>query len=266
VFIPNLKLEKALFLYGSGANGKSVFFDIVTALFGKENIINNSLSSLCERDDYRAKLANKLVNYASEVGTKINSDIFKQMASNETLTVRKLYGEPYEITNYARLIFNANTLPKDTEQTNAYFRRFLIIPFDVTISESRQNPNLAKEIIMDELAGVFNWALEGLDRLVQNQRFSPCRRSDDVREQYQLESDSVAMFLNENDYQKSNAETKLLKDLHQEYKAYCFDSGYRACSNRTFAERLRIQGYIIRKTMGNNVIEIKTIETDNAPY
>jgi putative DNA primase/helicase len=33
IFVRGLKLEKALILYGSGANGKSVFFDIVNALF-----------------------------------------------------------------------------------------------------------------------------------------------------------------------------------------------------------------------------------------
>jgi len=61
-----LKLEKVLFLYGTGANGKSVFFEIVNALLGKENISSFSLQSLTDQTGYyRASLANKLVNYAN---------------------------------------------------------------------------------------------------------------------------------------------------------------------------------------------------------
>lgn len=41
-----LKLEKMLILYGTGANGKSVFFEIINALLGVENVSNYSLQSL----------------------------------------------------------------------------------------------------------------------------------------------------------------------------------------------------------------------------
>ena len=61
-----LKEEKALILYGTGANGKSVFFEIVTAMFGRQNVSNYSLQSFTEEKGfYRAKISNKLVNYAS---------------------------------------------------------------------------------------------------------------------------------------------------------------------------------------------------------
>ena len=41
-----LKEEKALILYGTGANGKSVFFEIVSALLGAENISNYSSNKI----------------------------------------------------------------------------------------------------------------------------------------------------------------------------------------------------------------------------
>ena len=47
-----LKLEKALLLYGSGANGKSVIYEIVLALFGNENITNYSLDNLTNETGY----------------------------------------------------------------------------------------------------------------------------------------------------------------------------------------------------------------------
>ncbi|MGG7036269.1 MAG: DUF5906 domain-containing protein [Flavobacterium sp.] len=129
-----LKLEKMLILYGTGANGKSVFFEILNALLGTENISNYSLQSLTNDNGYfRAKIANKLVNYASEINGKLETDIFKQMASGEPIEARLPYGEPFILNEYAKLIFNCNELPKDVEHTNAYFRRFLIVGFDVTV-------------------------------------------------------------------------------------------------------------------------------------
>jgi putative DNA primase/helicase len=78
----SLKEEKALILYGTGANGKSVFFEIVSALLGDQNTCNYSLQSLTDSSGYyRAKLANKLVNYGSEINGRLESSLFKQMVS-----------------------------------------------------------------------------------------------------------------------------------------------------------------------------------------
>ncbi|MBL0152061.1 MAG: hypothetical protein IPP93_00665 [Chitinophagaceae bacterium] len=108
-----------------------------------------------------------MVNYASEVNGKLETSIFKQLVSGEPVDARLPYGEPFTLINYAKLIFNCNELPKDVEQTHAYYRRFLIIPFDITIPESDQDKELSKKIIETELSGVFNWLLEGLKRLLK---------------------------------------------------------------------------------------------------
>ena len=67
----------------------------------------------------------------------------------------------------ARLIFNCNELPRGNEFTDAYFRRFLIVPFDVTIPPEEQIKDLHSQIIENKLAGVFNWVLRGLARLLK---------------------------------------------------------------------------------------------------
>ena len=135
-----LKLEKTLLLYGGGANGKSVFYEIVRQLLGEQNTSEFSLQSLTNGNGYyRAMIANKLVNYASEISGKLETSIFKQLVSGEPVEARLPYGKPFSITGYAKLIFNCNELPKDVEQTRGYFRRFLIIPFEVTIPEAEQD-------------------------------------------------------------------------------------------------------------------------------
>ena len=239
-----LKEEKALILYGKGANGKSVFFEIATAMFGRENVSNFSLQSLTEEKGfYRAKIANKLVNYASEISSKLETSMFKQMVSGEPVEACLKYGQPFTMSNYAKFIFNCNELPKDVENTNAYFRRFLIIPFDVTIPENEQDKQLSYKIIDTELSGVFNWVLEGLNRLLIQKRFSECKAAQKSVEKYKIESDSVLMFLNELEYKVSEGNQMPLKDIFNEYRNYCIESGFKSCSIRTFSERLRNTGY-----------------------
>ena len=112
-------------LHGTGANGKSVFFEVVSALLGTNNVSNYSLQSLTNDNGYfRARLANKLVNYASEINGKLEASIFKQLVSGEPVEARLPYGQPFVLRDYAKMIFNINQLPKDVEHTNAFFRRF----------------------------------------------------------------------------------------------------------------------------------------------
>jgi putative DNA primase/helicase len=239
-----LKEEKALILYGTGANGKSVFFEVVNNLLGNENVSSYSLQSLTNDNGYfRAKLANKLVNYASEINGNLEASIFKQLVSGEPVEARLPYGQPFILKQYAKLIFNCNELPKDVEHTNAYFRRFLIIPFDVTIPPHEQDKSLHTKIIESELSGVFNWVLEGLNRLLEQRRFSDCEAAQKAVEQYRTESDSVQMFLNDYSYKVSSTNEMPLKEIFNEYKSYCIESGFRACSLRTLADRLRNSGY-----------------------
>jgi putative DNA primase/helicase len=250
-----LKEEKALVLYGTGANGKSVFFEIVNALLGVENVSSYSLQSLTNENGYfRAKLANKLVNYASEINGNLEASIFKQLVSGEPVEARLPYGQPFNLKQYAKLIFNCNELPKDVEHTNAYFRRFLIIPFDVTIPPQEQDKQLHIKIIENELSGVFNWVLDGLNRLLLQKRFSECEAAKKAAEQYRIESDSVQMFLSEYEYSVSATSETPLKELFNEYRNYCNESGFKACSLRTLADRLRNAGFETeRKSFGTTV-------------
>jgi len=109
VFLPGLKHEKALLLYGGGANGKSVFFEITKALIGEANVSSYSLKSLTgERGaNARAMLGNKLLNYASEIGNGIAEiDTFKALVSGEPVDARLYYKDIYQVTWPGRLILN----------------------------------------------------------------------------------------------------------------------------------------------------------------
>jgi putative DNA primase/helicase len=254
-----LKLEKTLLLYGTGANGKSVFFEIVNALLGgDENVSNYSLQNLTNDTGYfRAMLANKLVNYASEINGKLEASIFKQLVSGEPVDARLPYGKPFTLTDYAKLIFNCNELPKDTEHTNAFFRRFLIVPFDITIPDEEQDKELPKKIIQNELSGVFNWVLDGLRRILTQKNFTPSEAVSKQLEDYKKQSDNVQMFIEDENYVKSLNDYIKLKDLYAHYREYCNSSGYHSCSIKTIGDRLKNLGFNMERKNSGQVVFVK---------
>lgn len=255
VFIKNetLKLEKSMMLYGTGENGKSVFYEIISALLGAENVSSYSLQSLTDRSGYyRAMIENKLLNYCSEISGNMQTEVFKQLASGEPLEARLPYKEPITVRNYAKMLFNLNQLPKDVEHTNAFFRRFLIVPFTVTIPEPDQDKQLAAKIIEAELPGVFNWVLAGLQRLLHQKNFSLCKAADLMLESFKLESDSVQLFIIENNYQHSPDDYLLIKELYSDYRAFCAEDGNVALKKTNFIKRLKALNVTIeRRNVGN---------------
>jgi putative DNA primase/helicase len=243
-FTKGLKMEKAAFFYGSGANGKSVMFDIINALYGKENISNFSLSNLLEEHN-RALIAYKLLNYGSEINATRTRDEFKNLVSTEPIQARLKYGNSFTMQNYAKLAFNCNELPKDFDHQNAYFRRLLIIPFRVTVPEARQDKTLANKIIENELAGVFNWIIDGLKRLLKTEKFTESQIVKNTLETYKRESDSVASFIDE----KSQSEIigLSLKTIYADYRSYCLECGMQPLGRNNFSKRLQTQGFIVEK-------------------
>ncbi len=262
IFVKNsvLKLEKALILFGSGSNGKSVLFDIVINLLGKDNVCNYSLQNLTDDRSYtRSELGGKLLNYASEISTKLNPTIFKILVSGEPIETRQIYQQPFLMTNYAKFMFNTNVLPKEVEQNDAFYRRFTIIPFDQKISDEEKDPNLANHIIENELSGVFNWAVNGLDRLLKQRKFTECEAIINAVKDFRQNSDSVSLFLEDGNYQPSANDQISLKSLFQLYKTFCSTFGYQFCSLKSFSERIDNLNYkTIRKSQGKVVYIMKS--------
>jgi putative DNA primase/helicase len=243
-----LNLEKLLLCTGTGANGKSVYFNIISGLVGKDNILNNSMGSFAS-EYHRAKLTNVLLNYSSEKGTDLDPDIFKALVSGEPVSARLPYGSPFTLRNKVRFIINANQLPKNTEQTKAYFRRFLVIPFEVTISEKDRNIHLADEIIEKELPGVFNWLLQGLDRIMSQGDFTECEKATNALEEFKKQSDSAALFVESNCYAPSTVFKEPLAVLYREYSSFCNDDGYKPVGKNNFSIRMENAGF--KKTRGS---------------
>jgi putative DNA primase/helicase len=246
IFIPSkkLKLEKMLVLSGDGSNGKSVSFEVLSALLGPENLSSYSIEKLTTEETHRAKIADKLVNYCSEISVNLEPSMFKALVSGESVPARELYGKPFHIENYAKLIANANKLPTVAEHTHAWFRRFLIVPFNITIPDHEQDTQLANKIIASELPGVLNWVLTGLRRLLIQGHFTDSEAIRTQTELYKRQSDTVRLFLDEYAYQPASDQYTSLQDLYREYQTFCRDDGHRNPVNK-LNFRKRIEGFNI---------------------
>lgn len=67
---------------------------------------------------------------------------------------------------------------------NGFYRRFLIDSFNVQIPKNKINPNLAKDIISNELPGIMNWVLKGRERLRMNGKFTDSPVMNKTLEEY----------------------------------------------------------------------------------
>ncbi len=190
----SLKLEKVLFLYGAGLNGKSVLVDIIEALLGKENISHESLSDMCGENgsNCRANLVGKILNTCSDVSAKaFQGDVFKRLASGEPISFKILYKDVNTSTDYAKQLFCLNELPRTSDISNGYFRRFLIAPFPIQIPKEKINPKLASTIISSELPGIMNWVLQGRERLLKQNAFTESEAMTKALENYKTQYSSA---------------------------------------------------------------------------
>jgi putative DNA primase/helicase len=245
----NLKLEKCLILTGLGENGKTVFFDVINALLGADNTLSYSFGLF--REPYnRAQLVNKLLNYSDEKGFDLDPDILKALITGSGIQACNKYKDPFTLYNLAKFILNCNQLPKLIEHTHAFYRRLIILPFDVKITEEEKDVDLSRKIISNELPGVFNWALAGLNRLLLNGKFTYCKRSEDALNEFIVLADTLKLFIEDYNY-KTSDNNMSLAEIYREYKNYCQESTYKPLGKHNFSKRLQQLGFEkVRKNDG----------------
>jgi putative DNA primase/helicase len=253
LFVKGLKLEKVFFLYGGGANGKSVFFEIINGIIGSENLSNYSLESLTDDKGYsRAMIKDKILNYGTDIRMNhVDAGKFKTLASNEPIEARLPYKNPFMMTDYAKLIFNVNKMDGATvEHTHGFFRRFLVIPFSVTIEESQQDRELHKKILSDR-AGVLNWIIEGADEVVKNKNIFISDECEQFKKQFIKETDSVAMFeeqcIKDKPLYKVHY-SQIVSFIYASYKEYCIEVNFKPLGRNNFKNRMVAIGFNEKKT------------------
>lgn len=234
--IKGMELSKMLALYGIGSNGKSVLLDLITRLLGSCNVSNVQLSALTTNDEKRAMIEHKLLNISHESNGQIDPAVLKQLVSGEPTEVRVLYKGPHTMYDVPRLAVSFNRLPK-AEATHGFFRRWILVPFDVIIPEDEQDKDLTDKLTR-ELSGIFNKVIVALQGLLVRKAFTKSEVCDRALARYQSTSNSVQQFLEERCVVSESGHIKL-KELYNYYREFCIEESYDRIGKKNFQEVLR---------------------------
>jgi putative DNA primase/helicase len=144
---------------------------------------------------------------------------------------------------YATSIFSLNKPLVITEHTHAMFRRIMLVPFNVTISESEKDRELAQKIISSEMSGILNLVVEGARSLLANGKFDIPQTVIDAVEDFRMESDTVLAFAKENGYRHSSTEWIYLSTMYSHY----LSEHPKGVSKNDFARQLRSHGFEVKR-------------------
>ena len=271
-----MRFQKMFFLTGSGANGKSVFDKILTALVDAKNVSRVEPHMMAEKHSTWPLTENK-VNITGDLslyGTgkysvELIEGVLKQVTSGDALNVEKKYQHGGAKDATVRLLFCANQMPPFKDKTNAIKRRTQIIHFPVFISPEKQDSTLDRKIIDGELPGILCWALEGLAEVVKNGSLFESEESKGLVEEHFLSCDKEGEFLRSHCCADSN-EFAGSTTLYKAYQSWCSDNGCRALSISNFkssvmrvfpevkcctgknSELLRVRGFKGLQYLGDN--------------
>jgi putative DNA primase/helicase len=235
--VPDTSFQKALILCGEGSNGKSTALQVLDALLGRQNICSVALSDL-GNEFHRVRLHGKLVNIATEIDPKTleRSDYFKSIVTGDTISASHKHKPAFDFRPVCKLIFACNRLPRVRDNTHAFYRRLIIIPFNRRFEGEDADLYLGQRLL-EELDGVFLWALRGLDRLRQQGHFTESEQADNALADYRRFNNPLVAFIEDCCRLDSDASTS--KDtLYDEYKSYIQESGYSALGKETFFREL----------------------------
>jgi P4 family phage/plasmid primase-like protien len=215
----------SIVLLGDGANGKSTLLNLLNAFLGPENCSHVTLQQLCEGKFELAELYGKLANVCDDLpGDALKSvGNFKNLTGNAPIQAQFKHKNPFDFLNHAKLIWACNKLPAASEDTIAYYRRFIILNFNKYFIGEKADAHLIEKLTTTgELSGLLNYALEGLSRLLANQGFTNAQSIEETRSQYIRTADSCQAFLEEMTEISLNNEDFVRDDvLYSRYIAYC---------------------------------------------
>ncbi len=211
------RFEKILWLYGPGQNGKSTVLKVLEALLGSANLSFISLSVLTKSQNVRLGIEHKMVNISSESGRDVDPNTLKALSSGEKVTVERKYHDARQTDDYGKFVVATNKMP-NPEDTQAFFRRLIIMPFEVTITEQEKDIHLIDKL-KEELPGILNWVLAAFPGLMERNAFTESELCNKALRLYMEQADSVSLFVRQMCVETTST-TKGV-DLYYSYERYC---------------------------------------------
>lgn len=196
--VSSTRFQKCLFMFGPGADGKSIVLDVLTALLGEQNCSAVGLKDL-EKEFYRASLFGKRLNVSAEFDSgAFTSEWFKKLIDGSLVSACFKHKDFFEFRFDGKIVFASNRFPKVLDNSEGYWRRLLPIQFKrqfLTVA-SGKDLNLIDKLLA-ELDGIFAWSLAGLERLYEQSEFTWSDDMEATLNEYKATNDPVRVFCQE---------------------------------------------------------------------
>lgn len=159
--------EHALFfLYGTGANGKSVFLNTITAIVGDYASVapmDMFMATHGERhptDMAGLRGARIVTSIETEQGSRWAESKLKALTGGDRITARFMRQDFFEFVPQFKLLVAGNHKPSIRNVDEAMRRRLHMVPFTVTIPPAQRDKRLPERLLA-ERDGILAWALQG---------------------------------------------------------------------------------------------------------
>ena len=211
--IPSYQYHQALMLKGGGSNGKTVYTNIISALFGgtEKGYVSVIEPSRFSKDFRLMPLKNSWINISSETESDLRGaeGVFKKITSGDVLEDSYKHKDPIAFKTRTKLIMCCNNFPSVNDTSEGFMRRWLFVNFPMhyvdadkvkpNCNDRPKDPHL-EEKLMQELSGIFNWVLEGLQRLLKQNQFTHTNEQDALKYEFLKVNNPLVTFFEDKQF------------------------------------------------------------------
>lgn len=239
-------------LFGTGANGKSVFIDVLRTLLGDyarpmafQSLIDGHRAADA-RNDLAGLLGLRLVTAVeSNPGKRFNESMIKEITGGDKITARFLYKEFFDFWPQFKLMLAVNHKPEIRGTDEGIWRRVRIVPFEQTIPEEKRIKGLNRRLIADEGPGILRWAVEGA-LLWQRDGLPMVEAVKEATSEYRRESDALRPFFEACCAIVNPTDQSVFVPFKTLYDTYCLwsrEQGEEPWKARSFSTVLKERGF-----------------------
>ena len=227
-----LPFHKALFVVGPQASGKSTFLDVMRDLLGSDAVCSVTPQELIEERFAAVDLHGAWANIRNDIDDKMlqNTGKFKEIVSGDPIKVEEKRQPTFTIEPTAKHMYAANQLPDAAVDDDAFYRRILLVAFPTTVPREQRDPRLGGKL-REELPGILNWALDGLDRLRAQSGFTGDRSPTATRDTWESWGSSLGKFKDAAIKREPGGYVEK-GELYDAYLRFCRDRGVPAISGQ----------------------------------
>ena len=119
----------------------------------------------------------------------------KAITGGDSLDFHVMYKGSQTSKFTTRIVLSTNNMPQFLDASGALAMRMLVFPFDRSF-EGREDYTL-KDRLKNEIGGIAQWALKGLERLRAKGRFTEATSADAIKREVRDDMNPIAEFLDD---------------------------------------------------------------------